>query len=355
MSGREYAMTSRFGAKLREWLASFLVSLKSFHRLLSQLAVIIRATLRRLCLLLRRRQEHRRPPTSHCCLRLPNVRVRPDPLLYSQPYLASQGLAVTWDNPDIQLYENGTPIPSHTLQPDQDYEVRVRIWNGSYDAPAIGLSVALSYLSFGIATTSTPIGTARVDLGAKGTANHPAFASLTWRTPREAGHYCLQAQLDWADDANPDNNLGQENVQVGTFASPARFAFRVRNEASVPRLIAFEADAYALQEQPPCDDDERFGRPNRYPSRLAESRARWAWARDTQARERFPVPEGWRVAFEPSRIELDAGAEQEIEIVVETEDEAFRGSRSFNVHGFAIDPRSAGRRHIGGVTVIVSR
>ena len=27
---------------------------------------------------------------------------RPDPLIYSQTYLMSQGLSVTWDNPDIQ-------------------------------------------------------------------------------------------------------------------------------------------------------------------------------------------------------------------------------------------------------------
>jgi hypothetical protein len=346
-------MISDYGRALRESLEHVPTSFKSFHRMPPQLARIIGATHRRLCLLLRGKLE-RRPPPSSCCLRLPGVRVRPDPLLYSQPYLASKGLAVTWDNPDIQLYENGTPIPSHSLQPSREYEVRVRIWNGSYDAPAIGLGVALSYLSFGIATTSTQIGTTQIDLGAKGTANHPAFASFTWRTPREAGHYCLQARLDCSDDANPDNNLGQENVQVATFASPARFTFRVRNEASVPRLIGFDVDAYSPPQQPPCRDDARFGRQERYPSRLAESRARWAWALETQSRERYLVPEGWSVAIEPRRIELAAGAESVVQVVIETGDATLRGPRPFNIHGFTIDPASESRCHIGGVTLVVS-
>jgi hypothetical protein len=349
-------MTSSYGHALRDSLRHIPTSFGSVHRMPAQLALIIEATHRRLCLLLRGKLE-RRPAPSSCCLRLPDVRVRPDPLLYSQPYLTSKGLAVTWDNPDIQLYENGTPIPSHSLHPNHEYEVRVRIWNGSFDAPAIGLRVALSYLSFGIATTSIPIGTTEVDLGAKGTINNPAFASFNWRTPREAGHYCLQARLDWADDANPDNNLGQENVQVGSFASPVRFSFRVRNVASVARDIAFEIDAYALPTQPPCQgrDDARFGRQERFGSRLAESRARWAWALEVQSRERYPVPEGWSVTIEPPNINLAAGAEAIVDVVIEARDATLRDPRPFNIHGFAIDPSSEGRRHIGGVTLVVSR
>src|SRR6185369_12532797 len=36
--------------------------------------------------------------------------VRPEPLLYSQRALMAQGLAVTWDNPDIQLFRGGLPV-----------------------------------------------------------------------------------------------------------------------------------------------------------------------------------------------------------------------------------------------------
>lgn len=48
---------------------------------------------------------------------------RPDPFIYDQYYLAGLGLAVTWDNPDIQLYLNGAPASSSALQPGTTYEV----------------------------------------------------------------------------------------------------------------------------------------------------------------------------------------------------------------------------------------
>src|SRR6476620_11603867 len=50
------------------------------------------------------------------CQRIPaDVYRRPDPMIYSQPYLTSLGLAVTWDNPDIHLEQNGVAIPSSDL------------------------------------------------------------------------------------------------------------------------------------------------------------------------------------------------------------------------------------------------
>ena len=33
-------------------------------------------------------------------------------MIYDQYYLTGLGLAVTWDNPDIQLYLNGSPVSS---------------------------------------------------------------------------------------------------------------------------------------------------------------------------------------------------------------------------------------------------
>ena len=43
----------------------------------------------------------------------PHTYKRPDPMIYSQYYLASKGIAVTWDNPDIQLFDGGT-VPGKT-------------------------------------------------------------------------------------------------------------------------------------------------------------------------------------------------------------------------------------------------
>ena len=100
------------------------------------------------------------------CVKVPApVYRRPDPLIYSQRYLMSQGLAVTWDNPDIQLFQAGVPVPSHTLAPATEYEIVARIWNGSTDAPAVNLPVRFSYLTFGIGTparsSARPVSTCR--------------------------------------------------------------------------------------------------------------------------------------------------------------------------------------------------
>src|SRR5258706_185950 len=67
-----------------------------------------------------RLQEDRRR-TKRCQVIPPFIYKRPDPLIYSQTYLLAQGLAVTWDNPDIQLYAIGpsgglTPVSSNDLK-----------------------------------------------------------------------------------------------------------------------------------------------------------------------------------------------------------------------------------------------
>jgi hypothetical protein len=97
-----------------------------------------------------------------CCGHVPTPRhcvpineppfVRPDPLIYDQYYLTTLGLAVTWDNPDIQLYLNGAPVSSSQLQPGTTYEVVAQIWNNSTEAPVVNMPVAFSFLEFGVAT-----------------------------------------------------------------------------------------------------------------------------------------------------------------------------------------------------------
>jgi hypothetical protein len=317
------------------------------------LAEILRAACRALRRLF---SPHRTSgPGGDCCLHLPDVYRRPDPLLYAQYYLMSMGLAVTWDNPDIQLFEPGSagpqslgaPVSSSALLPNHLYRVRVRVWNGSYDAPAVGLPVHLSYLSFGIGTTSTPVATRLVDLGVKGSPKHPAFAVFDWRSPG-AGHFCLQAFLDWSDDANPDNNLGQENVQVGAAHSPANFSFAVRNQGAARRRFVLEPDAYRLPELEPC---EEMPSP-RGMTRLAESRARWERARLKHGAGASPVPDGWTVRIEPAQLVL--GAEEERDVTVSVDIPAAIGvsPATLNVNAFALREDS-GRDLVGGVTLRV--
>src|ERR1700687_2340734 len=112
-----------------------------------------------------------KPSRGDCCLKLPSVvHKRADPLIYDQYWLMSQGLSVTWDNPDIDILSNGAVVNPWELKTGTEYQVRVRVWNGSYDAPAIGLPVILSFLSFGMGTTRTMVGVTLTDLGAKATS-----------------------------------------------------------------------------------------------------------------------------------------------------------------------------------------
>jgi hypothetical protein len=281
---------------------------------------------------------------------------RADPLIYSQYYLMKMGLSVTWDNPDIQIFRAGVPVSPSNLLPSTDYEVKVRIWNGSYDAPALNLPVVLSYLSFGIGVSSNAIGTNKTDLDAKGGPLEPAFTSIPWKTPPIPGHYCLQALIIWPDDANPDNNLGQKNVNVGQAHSPAVFDIQVHNDAAVPRLFVFEVDQYTIPPLDPCGPattPPRDVAAKPTPSRLAESKARWQTALASQGYGKFPLDPGWTVTFSPPRPSLAAFEQITVQVSVEPP-AGFVGRQAVNVHGFA-QADNRGRVLAGGVTLLVEK
>jgi hypothetical protein len=286
-----------------------------------------------------------RPQRTHGCAPVPPfVHRKPDPLLYSQSFLMGQGLAVTWDNPDIHLEKGGVPVASTELEPDTVYDVIAQIWNGSVDAPAAGVPVRFSFLSFGVNTVSTPIGTTAVDLPVKGSAGLPAAAHMAWRTPATPGHYCLQIEAVWADDANPLNNLGQENADVKPLNSPhAAFVFPVRNDERRDRRLRLEADTYTLPALRSCDRE----RPAPTPAPSAEERERRvAAARARHDRAAHGIPPGWQVVIDPA--ELALAPEQEREVTVDvTAPDGFSGRQALNVNAFE------GERLIGGVTLYV--
>lgn len=257
---------------------------------------------------------------------------QPDPLIYSQTYLQSLGLAVTWDNPDIHLERPGTPgvpVDAHQLQPDTTYTVVARIWNGSSSAPAVDLPVRFSYLTFGIGTVRTLIGTANVDLGVKGSSTCPALAPLAWRTPATPGHYCLQVELLWADDENPANNLGQHNTDVVRLNSPrGRATFPLRNASGQARVLRLEADRYAIPSLEDCEQGE--ARPDERLTRHLRS----AW----------PLAPGWQVSVQPPEARL--GPNETVDITVNiTAPDGFHGREAINVHAFSDSEL------VGGVTL----
>jgi len=305
-------------------------------------ALVLRKYLLDQCGCGRQRRPRRRRPGSRDRCRTISSRIyrRPDPLIYDQYYLRALGLPVTWDNPDIRVEKGGVPVDPHALDPATQYEIVARIWNGSTNAPAIGLPVRFSYLSFGVGMESHPIGTVFTDLGVKGSAFCPAFAQHTWLTPAEPGHYCLQVLLDWQDDANPGNNLGQTNTDVKALNSPrATFRVPVRNGGRSRQTVRLEANSYALPELVPCSDTRAPSADMTSDER--DQRLRAAIARHTAL---GALPEGWHVQFEPHSLSLEPEETQEV-VVVATAPDGFEGRIGINV-----DARQ-GTRLLGGVTL----
>jgi hypothetical protein len=263
---------------------------------------------------------------------------RPDPLIYSQEYLQKLGLAVTWDNPDINLLKDGNPVPEGNLLPDTDYEIDATIWNNSYDAPALGVGVEFAYYSFGAGTMLNPIGSKSVNLGVKGGINHPAHARIPWHTP-PAGHYCILVTLKWPDDLNPENNIGQNNVDVVTPHSPAVFSFRLKNNTGKPQRYRFRTDTYTLPELKDCG--EKVVKPK-------DNAVKWKEIRAAHDPANFSVPPGWNVAIAPTELWLAADEEGEVEVTI-TPPAVFTGKQAFNVHSIFGSKRVA-----GGVTVYVT-
>jgi hypothetical protein len=274
----------------------------------------------------------------------PHIYRRPDPMIYSQQYLMSKGLAVTWQNPDIHLEQGGVPVDSHDLKPSTTYDVIARIWNNSIDAVVVNMPVDFSFLTFGIGTTKTLIDTTAVDVAAKGMAGCPAFARVQWTTPPAPGHYCLVVEFTWADDANPFNNVGQHNTDVKPLNSPhAAFTVPVRNAERERRAVAIRVDAYTLPDLPECGRLTAVDNPR--PSRETVLQRLRAIAEATNPAN-FPVPEGWTVTVAPAELVL-AGGEQRDVVVDVTAPDGFTGERTFNVNGFA------GADPLGGVTLTV--
>ena len=256
-------------------------------------------------------------PTTDGCVQIDNPAfVRPDPLIYSQQYLMSQGLAVTWDNPDITLFKDGAPVSSANLEPATTYEVRARIWNNSTEAPVVEMPVHLSFLDFGVGTQSIAVGTSNADVGVLGSPRQPGLATWLWTTPSTPGHYCLQVLLDPVDDTNPANNLGQENTDVVAAHSPAEFTFTLRNNTGQTRRYHFETDAYQIPSLLKCTDVQ----PGRDKLRV-------------HRRGTHPVPPGFTVQVNPSTPTLDPAADVLITVTVDPP-AGFLGKQAINVNAF---------------------
>jgi hypothetical protein len=146
-------------------------------------------------------------------------------------------------------------------------------------------------------------------------------------------------ELVWPDDANPNNNLGQENVDVKKLNSPnATFDLALRNDAVFPRRLTLRADSYQIPGRAPCEEHpgtaaRRGGRTERDP-----------YFRHRPARH--PLAAGWRVEYlQGETFALRAGEERTVQVKV-TAPDGFTGRQAINVNAFADDDRL-----VGGVTL----
>ena len=318
------------------------------HGLTAGLPASLRALLRWLCQAIRGQISH---GEDQCSTLTSPVILVPDPLIYDQYYLMSLGLPVTWDNPDISLFQGGEPVASSDLEAGTTYEIVARIWNNSTLAPVAGLPVVFSYLSFGVATQSNAIGQTVVNLGVKGGPDHPAFARMSWTTPAAAGHYCIQAKIEPVSDANWNNNLGQENTQVAAAHSPAVTSFALRNDTEWSQRYEFQVDAYTLQPLAPCPSGPA---PPGRTTGVALHQQLMSLSGQPPVQP-VPLPAGWQVILDPVTPELEPGEEITVSATVDPP-AGFTGTQAVNVHAFRARADWAGAPAIvaGGLTLTVS-
>ena len=143
-----------------------------------------------------------------------------------------------------------------------------------------------------------------------------------------AGHYCVQVELVWPDDADPSNNLGQTNLDVKALNSPnASFTFPLRNDGFHAAPLRLEVDAYHLPPLESCGKDAT-GR------RLSDRLRRHLPAANL-------LPAGWKVDISGAPDEdMSAGEERPI-TVKDMAPDGFAGSQDINVNAFDRERRSA--------------
>ena len=283
-----------------------------------------------------------RHPEQECLrVRHPSL-LRPDPTIYSQVYLMKLGLPVTWDNPDIRLFRNGVPVDeSEPLLAATEYEVEATLWNKSYDSPALGMPVEFSFLTFGVATTSTAIGTTVTDVGVKGSPSHPRHDQDLVDDTTGTGHYCLQVNLRPFDDANPENNLGQNNLNVALSQSPATLP------TSLSAIRSTRSTRSGSRWTPTSRSSCRSARRSSgAPASLRSARIDRIVEQHRQ--HDFSVPAGWDVQLNPQSVSLAPNAEIDVEAVA-TPPAGFAGQQRLNVNAVADGIP------IGGVSLIVQK
>ena len=178
-----------------------------------------------------------RPPNTSCCVRVPAEIVHdPDPSTYDQQLLFSEGLAPTFNSPDIET------VDVWPLRPIDNLTATVR--NLSTQAAANQTRVDISWSPWGIGMPRTPIASSFVDLARSGFAG--SEQTLSWPLPpalKAAGLYGIFVSVIHPYDSDPSNNQGEQTVdgfQTSTGRSHT-FVVPVRNPTSSTQNVSLSA------------------------------------------------------------------------------------------------------------------
>ena len=156
----------------------------------------------------------------------------------------------TWNNPEIQLYEEATndPVESGNLVVGQNYIIRLKVHNDT-DFPANNVKVTFKWANYGVGQPDRVWDAIDVDeIDVPG--NSVRESEVRW-TPGSTGHLCLRADIYHLEDINDNNNSGQENCHVESTTSPAIVPFLVWNPTDKPAMVYFE-----LRQQLQAEDVE---------------------------------------------------------------------------------------------------
>ena len=116
----------------------------------------------------------------------------------------------------------------------------------------------------------------------------------------------------------------------------------MRNDAGLARTLRLQADFYQPPEPRPCPDGPAL-QPVLTPDEI-EAQRREALVR--HGRERFAVPQDWRVEIQPRELRLEPGEVREVTVDV-TAPDGVSGRQAINVNAFDVE------RLVGGITLYV--
>lgn len=148
--------------------------------------------------------RHEKPERISACF-IPKIPPqRPDPAIYSQEEQFAQGLASTWDNPDIITNK----WPPWSLS----HEVKTTVRNLSPDTNAVNVVVNLFTSAFGIGMSRTLLSTQIVDISYQGevTLIFPLSQAILEGAQSIGTHVIIEHPYDKV----PINNRGSQTVDM---------------------------------------------------------------------------------------------------------------------------------------------